>query len=106
MQCSLRIPLPPGDDGWAVATAADRLGLTEKELFETAHRRWFGAPAPASQLNVLLGAYLLRREVPFWVRDLARDVLARPAPAVRVVPVADLVLLTGLLAAAGALLGL
>jgi hypothetical protein len=96
-----------GDDMWAVATAADRLGLTEEELFQLAHRRWFGAPVAGGDLDSLMGAYLLRRDVPFWVRALAREVVAERAPdGGRAVALVELLPLAALLAAAAVLMGL
>ncbi len=59
-----------------VAEAANRLGVGEFQLFRLAHRAWHGAEVEAKALEPDFLGYMLRDDVPFWVRQYARKVVA------------------------------
>lgn len=66
--------LPP--DCRDVVRAAGALELREIDFFRLAHRFWYGRRAERAALDRSFGRYLTQRQVPFWVRHTARQVLA------------------------------
>lgn len=68
-----------GDDAWMVLEASGALDLREFDLFELAWRNWTGGEPDRVRLEQVFADYMFRREVPAWVRHLAREVLRRRA---------------------------
>jgi hypothetical protein len=63
-------------DAWRVSRAAGLLRVPEFAFFHLAHRRWFGHAASDAEIEPYFMLYLYRQRVPFWVRHLARQILA------------------------------
>jgi hypothetical protein len=63
-------------DAWCVSRAAGLLRVPEFAFFHLAHRRWFARAASDAEIEPYFMLYLYRQRVPFWVRHLARQVLA------------------------------
>lgn len=61
----------------SVAHAANLLGVSEFRFFGIAHRHWFGREIGELRLEPIFVRYMLQDDIPCWVRDLARRVLAR-----------------------------
>ena len=59
-----------------VLEAAALLEVTEFELFRIAYRRWFGADIRDRDLERFYLPYMFRSQVPAWVRQLTRSVIA------------------------------
>lgn len=59
-----------------VLEATALLEVTEFEFFRIAHRRWFGGEIGDDQLERLYLPYMFHGQVPIWVRQLAREVIA------------------------------
>lgn len=76
-------PVPA--DVQAVLDAAAVLEITEFDVFELAHRDWYGRPAATRTTERWFAAYMFGGEVPPWVRQFTRRVLTdhhgRLAPA-------------------------
>ncbi|MEJ2343884.1 MAG: hypothetical protein P8076_10425 [Gammaproteobacteria bacterium] len=68
-------PVPA--DVQAVLDAAAVLDITEFQVFELAHREWFGRPAPTRTIERWFAAYMFEAAVPPWVRQFTRRVLAQ-----------------------------
>lgn len=66
-----------GGDPALVAAAARLLQVSDFSFFHLAHTRWYGRDAGEKKIESAFSAYLLREEVPFWVRHLAREVAKR-----------------------------
>jgi hypothetical protein len=60
-----------------VLEAAALLEVTEFEFFRIAHRRWYGARIEDQELERLYLPYMFHGRVPVWVRQLAREVIAK-----------------------------
>jgi len=60
-----------------VLEAAALLQVTEFELFRIAYCRWHGAAIGDRELERHYLPYMFRNRVPLWVRQLAREVIAR-----------------------------
>ena len=60
-----------------VLEAAGLLEVTEFELFRIAYRRWFGANIGDDGLERHYLPYMFKKDVPAWVRHLAREVIAK-----------------------------
>ncbi len=58
-----------------VLDAANRLQIKEFDLFDLAHRWWFGRRAQPEALERVFVAYMFSRAVPPWVRHFAREIL-------------------------------
>ena len=65
----------PGDVA-DVLEAAALLEVTEFELFRIAYRRWFGADIRDRELERFYLPYMFKSQVPPWVRQLTRSVIA------------------------------
>lgn len=59
-----------------VLEAAALLEVTEFELFRIAYRRWFGADIRDRDLERHYLPYMFKSQVPPWVRQLSRTVIA------------------------------
>lgn len=59
-----------------MSRAAGLLRVPEFAFFHLAHRRWFARAASDREIEPHFMLYLYRGRVPFWVRHLARQVLA------------------------------
>jgi hypothetical protein len=59
-----------------VLEATAQLEVTEFEFFRIAHRRWFGGAIGDDQLERLYLPYMFNGQVPIWVRQLSREVIA------------------------------
>ena len=57
-----------------VLAASALLQITEYQLFELAHERWFGRRAQESELEAFYVRYMFASQAPFWVRNYCRDV--------------------------------
>ena len=87
-------------------------GRSEVAVFREAHAAWYGQPPSAAQLDRLMGDYLVRSALPFFVRHHCREQIARhpSLPAIRAQRlrrsrrVSLLILLALALAVTGALL--
>lgn len=60
-----------------VAEVARLLRVNEFDLFRLAYRRWHGRDARTKALERLFAGYMFRQQIPPWVRQFCRDVLAR-----------------------------
>jgi hypothetical protein len=60
-----------------VLEAAALLEVTEFEFFRIAHRRWYGIRIEDKELERLYLPYMFHGRVPLWVRQLAREVIAK-----------------------------
>jgi hypothetical protein len=63
---------PAADDASLVPDLADRLRVSELELFGRAYEAWFGRAALDREIEPAFAGYVLRRELPFWVRHHLR----------------------------------
>ena len=57
-----------------VAAASRLLQVSEFEFFRIAHFSWYGREMSEEAAEQPFSGYLLRQEIPFWVRHLARRV--------------------------------
>jgi len=64
--------VPP--DTREVLEASSLLQITEFNLFELAHQRWFGSPADEQDLETTFARYMFAATAPPWVRKFCRDV--------------------------------
>ena len=74
------VSMPPGwldHDVAAVHRAATLLQVPEFAFFRLAYRRWHGWGPRDRELEPVFMSYLFRRQVPPWVRHLAREVQER-----------------------------
>lgn len=69
----------PSEDLSGVVDAAYILRISEFDLFRLAHRRWYGSDAETKWLERVFARYMFQQEVPVWVRQFCREVLARKA---------------------------
>jgi|GEM_PF-1280982 len=69
------IGTPPPTDSYAIAAAAEGLGISEFDFFRLAYRRWSGRDADESALEKIFVAYMFRQSAPHWARHLSREVL-------------------------------
>lgn len=60
-----------------VLDASALLDVTEFDLFRLAYRRRFGRQPNERMLETVFADYMLRGEVPGWVRTLCREVILR-----------------------------
>jgi hypothetical protein len=60
-----------------VLEASALLQVTEFELFRTAWRRWHGGEIADADLERYYLRYMFRSQVPLWVRQLTRQVIAQ-----------------------------
>lgn len=58
-----------------VVEAAEVLEIREVEVFRYAHRCWFDRELGEAELDQTFADYLLRQQVPAWVRHYCRRVL-------------------------------
>ncbi len=63
------------DETRLVLDAANRLQIKEFDLFDLAHRWWFGRRAKPEALERVFVTYMFARVVPPWVRHFAREIL-------------------------------
>ncbi len=64
-------------DNDSVSRAAGFLQVSEFEIFELAYGLWFGKRSTSEQTESLFSSYMHNELVPYWVRDMARKVIAR-----------------------------
>lgn len=68
----------PGDDDLIlVSRACKALELLEFEFFRTAWRRWYGKEPDDAAIEPGFVTYLLQQRAPGYVRQFAREVVAR-----------------------------
>lgn len=60
-----------------VCSAANILQVGEFQILQLAYRAWFGHDLPDAMADELFSSYMLRNQVPHWVRHFARATLAR-----------------------------
>lgn len=60
-----------------VLEAVALLEVTEFEFFRIAYRRWYGCAVGDHELEPLYLPYMFKGQVPIWVRQLAREVIAK-----------------------------
>lgn len=58
-----------------VVETAEILAVTEPEVFRLAYRYWYDRELQAARLDELFADYLLREELPGWVRNYCSRVL-------------------------------
>ena len=58
-----------------VVETADVLAVTEPEVFRLAYRYWYDRELDTGWLDELFAGYLLREELPGWVRNFCSRVL-------------------------------
>ena len=63
------------DGAGLILDTANRLQIKEFDLFDLAHRWWFGRRARPEALERVFVAYMFARAVPPWVRHFAREIL-------------------------------
>lgn len=68
-----------GEDARDVVDAAWALRISEFSLFRLAYRRWYGGEAEVKWLERVFAGYMFRQQVPPWVRQFCREVLAQAA---------------------------
>jgi hypothetical protein len=68
-------PVPA--DVQAVLDTAAVLDITEFEVFQLAHREWYGRPAATRTIERWFAAYMFEAAVPPWVRQFTRRALAQ-----------------------------
>jgi hypothetical protein len=61
-------------DSQRVARAARLLQISDFRFFQLSYLRWHGRSVPEAEMEPIFSDYLLREEVPFWARHLARQV--------------------------------
>jgi hypothetical protein len=66
-------------DAVRVSVAAEHLGVREIDLFRLAWHRWYGDRGSDRVIENAFVAYMFRHEVPPWVRQFVRTVLADAA---------------------------
>jgi hypothetical protein len=59
-------------DAQAVIKTASLLQISEFEVFQLAHKRWFGYLAENREIDRLFSRYLINASVPLWVRAFTR----------------------------------
>ncbi len=67
---------PPPSGERPVAELAAQLEIREIDVFQLAHRWWFGCEPKTRALEQIFAAYMFRGQVPHWARHFAREVLA------------------------------
>ena len=60
-----------------VVAAAEALNVREYNLFNVAYAWWFGRYAGEKEVERPFMRYLMTEQAPVWVRQFAREVLAR-----------------------------
>lgn len=63
-----------GTDAEQVEAAARLLRVSDFEFFRIAYSCWYGRELGEKEAEKFFAGYLLRREVPFWVRHLSRKI--------------------------------
>ncbi|NIR32109.1 MAG: hypothetical protein GWN84_22960 [Gammaproteobacteria bacterium] len=63
------------EDTKAILLTAERLGMSEFEVFSAAYRAWFHERAATASLERYFVAYLFNGRAPFWVRHFTRSTL-------------------------------
>ena len=58
-----------------VVETAEVLAVTEPEVFRLAYRHWYGRELHTAWLDELFAGYLLREELPGWVKNYCTRVL-------------------------------
>jgi hypothetical protein len=61
-------------DAQAVINTASLLHISEFEVFQLAYQRWFGYLAQHHEIDVLFSCYLIKANVPLWVRAFTRQI--------------------------------
>lgn len=64
-------------DVQTVVAAAEALNVREFNLFNVAYAWWFGRYAGEKEVERPFMRYLMTEQAPVWVRQFAREVLAR-----------------------------
>lgn len=67
---------PPPCRERPVAELAAHLEIREIDVFQLAHRWWFGREPRTRALEQTFAAYMFRGQVPHWARHFAREALA------------------------------
>jgi hypothetical protein len=62
------------NDSEQVVTAARLLQVSEFEFFRLAYSGWYGREIMEKETEQFFARYLLCREIPYWVRHLARRI--------------------------------
>jgi hypothetical protein len=62
------------DDAQAVVNTASLLQISEFDVFKLAYQRWFGHSADNREIDVLFSHYLIKANVPLWVRAFTRQI--------------------------------
>lgn len=62
------------NDAQAVINTASLLQISEFEVFQLAYQRWFGHLAQHREMDVLFSRYLIKANVPLWVRAFTRQI--------------------------------
>ena len=62
-------------DGERVIHTANLENISELEVFERAHRNWYGRDSAVAEMEQAFVAYLYFGETPLWVRHYTRSVL-------------------------------
>ena len=57
-----------------LARAARLLQISDFRFFQLSYYQWYGRNVPEAEMEPLFSDYLLREEVPFWARHLARQI--------------------------------
>ena len=61
-------------DAARTVMASSLLQLSEFSFFELAYSRWYGRDLPESRMEPFFSDYIMRNEMPIWVRHLSREV--------------------------------
>lgn len=62
------------NDAQAVINTAALLHISEFEVFQLAYQSWFGHLAENREIDVLFSRYLIKANVPLWVRAFTRQI--------------------------------
>ena len=65
-----------GRDIARIEISSRLLQISEFQFFHVAYQEWCGKEIDDDDMEHIFTAYLLSNDVPFWVRDFARDVLS------------------------------
>ena len=65
------------DDAEGVSFVAGLLNISEFKLFEIAYANWFGGEVTEKAIDCFFGSYLHSGFVPFWLRDMVRNILCK-----------------------------
>ena len=64
------------DDGAVVTLAANYLDVSEYEIFRASYHSWYSNEGSDALINRHFGDYLMRGDVPCWVRHFSRQRLS------------------------------